>query len=296
MRWTAVLTLLLASVLLCGAAAQPGSEPEPIPPEITSKLRDLKPEEPGAYFLLAEEVADTADHPAEVALARTLYVLAFDLDRRPGRPGTLAASAALGLARVERLDRDRRWLLALAGALDKRYAQPDWNVVASASISEETAHRAATAIGLARSGDGRDSRKLLEDRGVKDVLRKYERAIGSSGETGAISRIEKYSQQWPCPECGNARVLSKPTERGAELRLCGTCKGNPGPRMSEEEFVAQLRFESYLLNGIQRSWAAQTIVDQGAPLRDPDPDDLAESLGVDVTKPYWRDGAWTDKP
>jgi hypothetical protein len=293
----------LASLLLLVAAARqpqlPPIAPPPatlMPPEITEKLVRLRPEDPQAYFNLAEEVADIAVEPAQIELARALYVLAFDLDRRPGRPGALSASAALGLAQIERLERDRRWLRALAGSLDKRYVQQDWSVAAAASISEETAHRAATVLGLARSGDGREARKLIEDKSVMDVLRRYERAIGSSGETGAISRITKYAQQWPCPECGNARVVSKAVEGGAALRLCSTCRGNPGPKLSEDEFIAQLRFESYLLNGIQRSWAAQTIVDEGAPLRDPDPADLPDAMGIDVTRPYWRAGAWVAKP
>ena len=298
MKPAAVAVLVLAIGMLGGVAAQPGdtSSTASFAGAFQAKLEALSPAEPKAYFHLAEEVADVAAEPAGIELARTLYVLAFHLDRGPGRTPSLSASAVLGLAHIERLERDRRWLLALASSLDKRYAQPDWNVPASGSVSEETAFRAASAVGLARSGDGRDARKLLEDRGVMEVLRRYERAIGSSGETGALSRIQKYAEQWPCRECGNARVLTKPTEKGPELRLCGTCKGNPGPRMTAEELIAQLRFESYLLNGIQRSWAAQTIVDQGAPLRDPDPADLAEILGVDVSKPYWREGAWVERP
>ena len=285
--------------LVPGASSLPAPV-RPAPPvsdaALVLRLEALRPEDPQGYFLLAEEVADTAETGDAVHLARTLYVLAFHLELRRAAHGAIAASAAVGLAQIERLERDRRWLLAMAGAIDHRYASPDWNVPASVSVSEETAYLAATAIGLARSGDGREAKRLLEDRGVKDLLRRYERAIGSTGETGALFRIEKYTEQWPCRECGNARVVTKPTERGPELRLCSTCRGNPGPRLSDEEFVAQLRFESYLLNGIQRSWAAQTMVDHGAPLRDPDPGDLAEAMGVDVNKPYWRSGQWVERP
>jgi hypothetical protein len=299
MRFVVAAALLIAAIAAAGGAArQPEVEqsPKAAGHAFADRLEQLGPQDPLSYFLLAEEVADTAVNPADFELAKQLYVLAFHYDRVPGRAATLSASAVLGLAEIERLDRDRRWLLALAGSLDKRYAQPDWNVPASGSISDETAAKAAAAIGLARSGDGRESRKLLEDTSVMEVLRRYERAIGTTGETGALSRIAKYSQQWPCPECGNARVVTKPTERGPELRLCGTCRGNPGPKLGQDEIIAQLRFESYLLNGIQRSWAAQSIVDQGAPLRDPSAEELAETMGVDASKPYWRKGAWVDRP
>jgi hypothetical protein len=285
--------------------AAPAAGEIPMPPrpapritdaELIRRLEALRPDDPEAYFLLAEEVADTAADRDATELARTLYVLAFHLDLQRAPQGAIAASAAVGLAQIERLERDRRWLLAMAGTIDRRYAAPDWNVPASLSVSEETAYLAAAAIGLARSGDGRDAKRLLDDRGVRDLLRRYERAIGSSGETGALFRIEKYTEQWPCRECGNSRVVTKPTERGAELRLCSTCRGNPGPRLSEEEFIAQLRFESYLLSGIQRSWAAQEIVDQGAPLRDPDPADVADTFGIDVNRCWWRGGQWVARP
>ena len=298
MRCLALGLALLFVAISFGAVAQPEEAAPARSPvqQFGAKLEALQPEDPRAYFLLAEEVADVAQDPADFELAKQLFVLAFHLDRAPGRTPQISASAVLGLAHLERLDRDRRWLMALAGSLDKRYAQPDWNVPASGSISEETAAKAASAIGLARSGDGREAKKLLEDKAVMDVLRRYERAIGSTGETGALSRIQKYASQWPCPECGNARVVTKPTDKGPELRLCGTCRGNPGPKLAAEETVSQLRFESYLLNGIQRSWAAQSIVDLGAPLRDPDPSELAETMGVDVSKPYWRKGAWIAQP
>lgn len=289
----AFLAVALAAVLQVGAAAP--AQPEgakPLDAAIVSRLTALRPENPEAYYLLAEEVADTAASPEEFKLASSLFALAFELDRQPGRTGRLAASAALGLAHIERLDRDRRWLVAVAGAIDPRYALPDWSVGVSGSISDDLAYTAATVLGQARAGEGRDARKLMDKPGVTDTLKKYERLIGSTGETGALSRLDKYTQGWPCPECGNARAVTKMGERGPELRICPTCRGNPGPVLSEEELIAQLRFEAVLLSGIQRSWAAQLIVDQGAPLRDPDPDELASAYGVDAARPYWRDGKW----
>jgi hypothetical protein len=289
--------LVLSLLALLGAAGQPQpvGAPAAITPALAARLEALKPEDPSAYFLLAEELADTAAEEPEKVLPRALYVLAFELDRRKSDAGSLAASCALGLARIERLERDRRWLTALAGAIDRRYALPDWNVPAG-SLSDELAYKAATVLGLARSGDGLEARHLLEQPGVRDVLVRYERAIGSTGETGALSRLEKYMQQWPCPECHNERVVRRTTDKGVELRLCPVCRGNPGPRLDDEELTAQLRFEAALLNGIQRSWGATIIIDQGSPLRDPDPDQLASYYRVDASKPYWRNGAWSATP
>jgi hypothetical protein len=38
------------------------------------------------------------------------------------------------------------------------------------------------------------------------------------------------------------------------------------------------------------------IVDLGAPLRDPDLDEVAPTYGVDPARPYWREGKWVAKP
>lgn len=288
------IAMLACSVMGLGLVRQP---PTPTPKvaidaATSAKLAALRPENPQAYFDLAEEIADTADEEPQAVLARTLYVLAFELDRQKGAATQLAAASALGIARVERLERDKRWLIAIAGAVDRRYALPDWNVGASPSISDEAAYKAATVLGLARAGEGREARRVFDQPGVADVLKRYERAIGTTGQTGALSRLTKYMQQWPCGECSNQRVVSKPGEKGPELRLCPLCRGNPGPRLDEEEYIGQLRFEAALLNGIQRSWAAQVIVDQGAPLRDPDLSEVAPTYGVDPAKPYWQAGQW----
>lgn len=301
MRWSAFILATVAAGVMLGWAPraqppEPGKEPVAQPGEFAQRLAALKPESPERYFELAEELADTVAEEADKALPRALYVLAFELDRRRPQGGRLAASCALGLAKIERLERDRRWLTALAGAIDRRYGLPDWNVAAAPLLSDETAAKAATVLGLTRSGDGRDARKLMDEPGVLDVLKRYERAIGTTGETGALSRLDKYMQAWPCPECHNARVVRRMTDKGPEFRLCPACRGNPGPQLSEEELIGQLRFEAALLNGIQRSWAAQVVVDQGAPLRDPDPEQLAAFFRVNPAKVYWRDGKWSATP
>lgn len=306
MRWHVMgIAVIAASVLAHGpVTVQPSvhkSDSSPAMPSVDSELRQrlekLTPDRPEDYFLLAEDVSDGADDEPRIQLARTLFVLAFELDRKKGGGTALAASCALGLAKVERLDRDKRWLIAIATAVDRRYALPDWNVSAAPLISDETAYKAATVLGLARSGEGREARRIWDQPGVADVLRRYERAIGNTGQTGALSRLDKAVQQWPCPECGNARAVNKPGERGGvEVRLCPTCRGNPGPKLTEDEYFSQLRFEALLLEGIQRSWAAQVVVDQGAPLRDPDLDEVAPTFGVEVGKPYWREGRWISTP
>jgi hypothetical protein len=290
-RWSRALGLGLGLMLAMGSASSILASSVLASP-YSELLEALRPDEPLAYFELAEELADEVRSPETLALVRTLYVLAFELSRGEGRESPLAASACLGLAELERLQADRRWLRSLAGMQDARYASRDWNVPSSASSTVEIAYRAATAMGLARAGESRQAQDQLGKPGVIPLMREYERAIGTTGLAGAISRLEKQLRAWPCPECQNRRFLSRQSDEGVQHRLCGTCRGDPGPALSNEEFIGQLAFESVLLNGVQRSWAAEIAVGQGAPLRDPDPAELAPTYRVDPSRPYWRAGQW----
>lgn len=296
MRTPALAMIMLVVLFGAGAnglhRAQPEAAPAAPPRWVVTRLEKLAPDRPEDYFLLAEELADTPSDPAGVALAETLYALAYEIARRKPEGAGLAAGSCLGLAALKRLDQDRHWLRAVAAAVDPRYARPDWAVPASPAASDEIAYKAATVLGLARSGDGVQARKMLAEPGVRGLLEEYERAMSAAGGRGPLYRLERNIAEWPCTQCNNARVIARPGQQGAELRLCPTCHGNPGPAMSAEETLAQLRFEAILLRGVQRSWAAQAAVDFGAVLRDPDPEQLAAAYGVDAARPFWRAGAW----
>ena len=84
--------IVIAAFAVLGAGTQPpnASAPPALAPGITARLEALQPEDPGGYFLLAEELADTAAEETEKALPRALYVLAFDLGRRKDDAGALA--------------------------------------------------------------------------------------------------------------------------------------------------------------------------------------------------------------
>jgi len=91
-----------------------------------------------------------------------------------------------------------------------------------------------------------------------------------------------------CPECKNRRNIKDKDG----VHLCPTCGGRPGPQLREPEVVALVRTEAVLLSGPQLSWASQTLVDDGAPLRDLSPAEVAPTYGVDATRAIWRDGHW----
>ncbi|VAX40573.1 hypothetical protein MNBD_PLANCTO03-2295 [hydrothermal vent metagenome] len=291
-------------ILLCVAvvvalsarlAAQPEDSAESLPGWITQRLTQLDPADPKAYFLLGEEVAGEIQSKVEEQLATQLFGLAFELDRADGSPTWIAPSSCLALASLARLESDGRWLRALASRLDPDYAPPRWRGASQDSSVSEAAFNTAEAVGEARAGHGIQARQLLDKLGVQDLLLRYGRLLGFSASTGALWQIDKWANEWPCRECGNERVVFRPDTDPPSYRECYTCRGNPGPVLTNDQLVAQLRFESRLLHGISRSWGAQLAIDYAAPLREPVADELASVMGIEADKPYWRNG-WVASP
>ena len=304
---------VLAAVALAGAAP-PAIVPElpPLAPDVTgpvaagalatipvpnleARLAALSPDRPRDYFLLAEELAAEVElAPAARPLAQSLFALCYELERTSGAAdGALGRSVCLALASIAPTDAERRWLLALARSLDAGRAAPDFEAPGPGPSRREAALDLATALGYARSGEGRRADTLLQKPGVAELLEQYEGLLTAPGLSINAGSIRRYTQQWPsCPECRNRRAITRAGEGGGTTILCATCRGNPGPRLSDEEVLLQLRLESALLSGIQRSWAAQIAIDSGAPLRDLDPTELAATYHVDAARPLWRDGQW----
>lgn len=281
-------------------AATPTPPPAPTPaPSVDPldrflpRLAKLAPTSPEAYFQLGEEVADAVDSPQRAKLAKELFTLAFamDVERTGGKGGELAASCCLALAAVTRSEADRRWLGAMAVAIDPRRKPPGWLAGQREAVSAQTAYLAASALGCVRSGDGRQALLYLDDPGVRALLGRYDRLILDSPYKGTLAATELEASRWPCHECNNQRIVKRSGKNG-EYRLCPTCNGRPGMKLAPEQWLAQIRLESLLLSGIHRSWAAQVASDLGQPLRDPDVRDLPGVLGVDPAKRLWKAGAW----
>lgn len=285
----------LAMVMIVLSATMISAQPQEAVDPWAARLEALSPDDAEAYYLLGEELAVEAIDADDFELVRQLYVVAFELDRTAGG-SQLGASVCLALAGIERLESRRAWLRALAGAMDERYAVNEWFEASSVNVDDETALLVATALGHARAGEGLQAKRLLEKPGVREVLEEYESLLGNTGLSGGLSRLDGYITEWPCRECKNERVMTRKGTQPVQYRLCYTCEGNPGPRLEPSELISHLRFESRLLSGLQRSWAAQVASDVGEPLRDPEPADLAHVLGVNAELVYWRDGEWTDEP
>lgn len=262
-------------------------------PDLERRLTALTPTSALAYLELGEEVADAARTPRDRTLATELFVLSFVLaqESRDGRG--IAASACLALADLPGRERFRPWLVALARSLDARQAGPEWLAPASVPATDSTAFQVATLLGLVRSGNGALARQLLEKPDVKAAVEGMDSLLLRMGVNGGARGLEREAQRWPCRECQNQRFIRRTGPGGGDVRLCPSCKGVPGPEVSPELLFRQLRLEATLLQGVQRSWAAQVLSDDGAPLLDPEPAELPRVMDVDPSRRIWRNGGWT---
>ena len=259
--------------------------------DLTPSLAALSPSDPEAYLLLAEEIADEAGTPERIALARRLFVLAIELDR--GRGATpVSAAACRGLAGVAGSESDRRWLEAIARRFDASAPSPVPLVRTESEVNPQTGLRAATALGLARSGRANLAARYLEDPEVAGLIRRYDGVLRTDGLPGAESWLLEQTETWPLGVGSLDRVERLPGDGAPVYRFDPINEGDPGPDLTDRQLVAHLRLESRLLNGIHRSWAAQLAADQGEPLRDAEPDRLAKHFGIDPSANVYRDGDW----
>lgn len=269
---------LLTLALVCNA----GGRDDPAP-SIVERLHALDGRSAMAYFLLAEEVAEEDASEPRRTLARTLFVLAHEVDRASGAPEGLSNSVYLALASIADREGEREWLLALAGrARMLRSGSP-----ADADVAAEGL-RLAEAIGFARAGEGREVKARLEKDAARPALERLART------SPAVRRmLDDAMREVSCPVCRNRgtvkSLVPRATGGNEEVHtLCPDCRGNPGPGLSRDRFAATLAVECALLDARHDQWSAQTWLDRGAPLRDPDPDDLASFYAVDPLARAWR--------
>lgn len=285
-HWAAESLVAIASLIASTAAGQH---------RLQNQLESLDPGQARGYLRLAEQLADEAATPEDVRLARRLFVYALQVGRESDDPAqrTLGASAALALASDAASETERRWLLSMAGELDDRLVSASLDPDAPPKWDWSVGLMAAEALGLARSGEGREAAERLEEPSVREVLNEISPLLGIRGAGGAAGWVERTAVGWPCPQCGNQRVTHRRRDGQVAIERCPTCLANPGLRsMRVEELTRQLRAELRLLDGSVRSWSAQIEMDHGAPLREPSASGLQRFYGVDPLARVWVEGEW----
>lgn len=261
-----------------------------LPPEIVARLSAISPIDPEALLRAGEDLSSMGS-PLSIRVARRVLAGAIEIDRQRGG-GRVGAGACLLLAEIATTEPDRRWFAALARALESGASSRSWLHDGDQSYNADAAYNAACAVGLVRAGDGLAARQLFKEPGVRDILLDHERLLSTIGEPGGLAFLEREAAKWPCTECRNDRVVKVVVNREVQHKLCPICGGNPGPVLSDEAVILQLRLEARLLRGVQRSWAAQLAADRGMPLDDPDPDELSKVLGFDSLAFVFKGDGW----
>lgn len=288
------LALLVGLVVAAGASrAQPVAEVGSGVPSLDTRLAALSPTRPLAYFELAEEVVTEVGGAEGRALARRLFVLAYELDRANASGGRLSRSVCLALLELDLLesDSDRRFVGALAEAMrsddEGAESRTMLDVEARSVVNEEAAFALATALGEYRAGRFLEAREPLARPEVRSVL-----AAHSSMVRNLPGMLREIDSRPSCRECRNRRVVRDDLSPDGRQRLCRTCGGDPSPSLAPIDVVSLLRIESLLLSGADSSWSAQTASGRLAPFVDVDPARLAERLRIPTDRTVWREGGW----
>ena len=267
-------------------------------PDLKARLEALRPSDPMAYFELGEEVAYEMPFLAGRDMARRLFVLAFELDRASDHPRGLGASVCLALAELSTDVNEQRWLRALAEALEGSLSDVRWSASFAVGGSDRGPLDLADAMGRARAGDVRQLRTMLSRFDVVTMLRDAGMKPDDARDfVGTLDREMDRLRAHP-----PSREVRKTIDGELVVELEPMSGGNPGPSLTRDEYLGQLRVEMLLLDGRPSTWAGQMLMGGGAPLRDIEPGELAPYFGVDPARSQfrtpagaeWRDGAWVE--
>lgn len=309
-----VASSLLTSGAMLAGHKQPSLAIDQLPIRgLAARLTALDPVAPERYLQLAEELAAETHLREARELARQLFARAFELDRRlaaaGSSDGSLARSAALGLASLE-VNPDRAaWITACARLVGVQGGLPELDrtrkSAAPALLTPIVAADLGSALALARSAEGRQAERFLARPGVRAALEVWEDVLSQGTRSNLSGQVNTWMQQWPkCRTCSNRRFLpgSGNTAGGSKRAdddsrppavLCSQCKGNPGPNLSGEQLTDLVRGEALLLRGVYRSWAAQILVDGSSAYRPPRPERLLTELGIDAQAMVYRGKGWS---
>lgn len=266
-------------------------------PALDERLAALKPDQPGEYFLLGEEVMDEG----QLDLAIRLFVLAARLDG-----ATYGRSACLALAEIESRrerpmeERDLRSLASLLSGAENLASDASIGLAEAEREFRRSASLLSAMLGFYRQGDGQKALAALElNAATERLVKEFGRSFGSIGQI--ISFCRNYPR---CPSCRSDRIIRCPSCRGGNVPgvcalcrgqhfiVCNVCNGMPGERLTAGEIDAMLLFEVALQSGDAASWSARLAVDQARSRPVLDLSMLPRWYNINTAMTVYRDGQW----
>ncbi len=262
-------------------------------PDLAARLAALDPSNPRAYFELAEEVAYEIPSTGGQTLARTLFVLAMELDRRSGDELGLAHGACLALADMTPDPTERRWLIAIARSVAVDHDAPAWTLDEASTEDDQAPIRLADAMAEFRAGRRQRIKRFVDRDQIERMLVRDGLDAGAADDVART--LERDVRSPPPSMAGGERTVRDPIERG-KVRAHPDNGGNPGPALNAEEMLLQLRAEAVLLGADPSSWAARALIDGGEPLRSIEPEEVGERYRVDVEAVFWTPSETSANP
>ncbi|MEM7228825.1 MAG: hypothetical protein AAF432_08425 [Planctomycetota bacterium] len=223
---------------------------------VAERLRALTPNDPMAYFELAEDLVDSPDSERDRELAQQLFGLAGALS-----PDLLGRSAALALADVEEDPGQKRRLLALADLLaESRPGLQPRSSRARSHVDPAAAYAVATALHEFRNGYGPRAIRALEQVGATELLTTADDALR-----------------------GGARRF---------IEDCNLYRGGQRPSLSSGEISSLMHLEAALLAGNDLTWTDELSLRGGVTYIEVDPEQLEQVFDVNADRPFYREGTW----
>lgn len=218
------------------------------------RLGQLDPDDPAAYFELAEDIVDAGSSPADVDLAIRLFVLADHLNPVMFRRSSiLAIQPLVNDPAVGRLLRANLRAATVHSSYMPRSGH--WSTRDDVMVMN-----AVDALSAFRNGDEKRFRRLLESDGVVEIF-------------------EANSDRLPGDVDWMLRRMSQRQGEGGVLR--------------EDDQVATLELQAELLGSPSQPWSVVLRTDGGRPLTVIDPIPLSEIFGVSADRSRWIDGQWS---
>lgn len=220
-----------------------------------SRLGELDPQRPDAYFLLAEEVADAGGSSDSVRLAAQLYALAATLD-----PSAHAASSALGLAALQ-----PRTPAGAIAAAEWRAAAQRWSPTRIAALDGTLPDPSAAS--------------LAARQGVVDVMTNLRRGLGRK----SMERLKDDAVR----SLFDRVMLSVPGGPAAVEKLIAQHVNAIPPTLDLPVEQALLGMELSLLAPDRRRWSDAILLGGDAAISDAPLGSASEVFGADPQRSKW---------
>jgi len=230
-----------------------------------SRLAQLDPQRPDAYFLLAEEVADADSSVDSLRLAAQLYALAATL-----HPTEYAASSALGLAALQ-----PKTPSGASAAAEWSAAAQRWSPARVTALNTSVLDPSAAS--------------LVARQGVVDVITNIRRGLGRK----ALERLKSDAVR----SLFDRVMLSVPGGPAAVEKLAQQHVNATPPTLDLPVEQALLGIELALLAPDRRRWSDAILLGGDAPLSDAPLGTASEVFGADQQRSRWSAGqGWTAQP